>query len=218
MPDYGIVVGDPVYEATKLLIPSVTGYKVDYPASFERDSKIKGAANAVKHVIEASKQCPNQEYVLVGYSQGADVMHSTAVQLPKDLYPRVVALVMFGDPGNRGPNVQSPMGGKVPPFPVELEQKLKQNCEKGDPVCTNSGTDPGAHLQYSDTKLKYMTDSAAYIKKQFESKGKAGPALSPNGGVQDKGNNSAALLELGKMLGGEPGQLEAMAKSPRRLM
>jgi len=213
-----VVVGDPVFEATQAVIPSVTGYSVNYPASFAKDSKAKGAADVLKHLTEASKACPSQDYVLIGYSQGGDVMHSAAAQLDPSLYPRIVALVMFGDPGNRGPNVNSPLGGKVPAFPDALAQKLKQNCEKGDPVCTNSGADPAAHLAYTDKKLRYMEDSAAYIKKQFESKGKAGPAPSPNGGLQDKGNNTAALLELGKMLGGEPGQLEAMAKGSRRLM
>lgn len=174
--------------------------------------------DVVKHLTEASKQCPNQNYVLIGYSQGADVMHSAGTRLPADVFPRIIALVMYGDPGNRGPNVQSPMGGTVAPFPDPLAQRLRQNCAKGDPVCTNSGMDPGEHLIYSDPKFGYMADSAAYIKKQFEQKGKAGPAPSPNGGVQDKGNNSAALLELGKMLGGEPGQLEQMAKGPSRLM
>jgi hypothetical protein len=146
------------------------------------------------------------------------VMHNAATKLSPDLYPRVVAVVLYGDPGNRGPNVQSPMGGKVPVLPEPLAQRLKQNCAKGDPVCTNSGMDPGEHLIYSDDKFGYMADSAQYIKKQFETKGKAGPSPSPHGGVQDKGNNTAALLELGKILGGDPGQLEQMAKSPTRLV
>jgi hypothetical protein len=44
-----------------------------------------------------------------------------------------------------------------------------------------------------------MTDSATYIKQQFDSNGKAGPQPSPNVGV---GDNSAALAALGEILGG----------------
>lgn len=44
-----------------------------------------------------------------------------------------------------------------------------------------------------------MTDSAAYIKKQFDTNGKAGAQPSPNVGV---GDNSVALAELGQILGG----------------
>jgi hypothetical protein len=63
-----------------------------------------------------------------------------------------------------------------------------------------------------------MKESAEYIMQQVIQNGKVGPAPSPNGGVMDKGNNTAALLELGKILGGEPGTLEQMAKGARRLM
>jgi cutinase len=200
-PDYGIIVGDPLYTTTKTLIPSLTGYKVDYPASFAKTSKETGAADVVKHLDEQSKACPQQDFVLVGYSQGADVMHLASRKIPAALYPRIVALVMFGDPGNRGPNSRSPLGGIVSTFPEELQNKLKENCEKGDPVCTNSGTTTDDHLVYHMAEKNYMTSSASYIKKQLDTKGKAGPDPSPNGGVKDKGDNSEALKKLGKELG-----------------
>jgi hypothetical protein len=221
MPEYGIIVGDPIYAATKKLIPDLTGYKVDYPASFAKDSKAKGAADVVKHLTEASKACPQQNYVLIGYSQGADVMHQAASQISPDLYQRIVALVMFGDPGNKGPNAKSPMGGSVPKFPALLAEKVKENCAKGDPVCTNSGKEVNDHLVYYEDKFDYMKESAEYIKKQFETKGKAGPSPSPNGGENDKGDNTQALLDLGKQLGGNPDDLAALAsiaKGPSRLM
>lgn len=99
-PDYGVVVGDPLYAAVKTLIPEVTGYRVDYPASFSPDSLNLGRDNVIKHMTEQPKQCPNQKYVMVGYSQGADVMHNGLAKLADpSLHSRIVALVMFGDPG-----------------------------------------------------------------------------------------------------------------------
>jgi hypothetical protein len=184
---------------------------VDYPASFDPKSKYQGEADVIKHLTAQSAACPNQLFVLVGYSQGADVIHGAAAKLPAALYPRVVALVMFGDPGNRGPNVASPLGGITPVFPKALEDRVKQNCEKGDPVCTNSGVDIDQHLGYLEPTKDYMSSSAAYIKKQLETKGKAGPSPSPNGGVEDKGDNSEALKKLGKELGASDGELEVMA-------
>lgn len=70
------------------------------------------------------------------YSQGADVMHFASPSIDTALYPKIVALVMFGDPGNRGPNIVSvlPEGGITPTFPDALAQKLKENCAVGDPV------------------------------------------------------------------------------------
>jgi hypothetical protein len=71
-------------------------------------------------------------------------------------------------------------------------------------------------LIYSDSKFGYIKDSAEYIKKQFETKGKVGPSPSPNGGVKDVGDNSAALMELGKILGAAPGQLQSLAGKSHR--
>jgi hypothetical protein len=155
----------------------------------------------LKHLAAQSAACPEQVYALVGYSQGADVMHGAGVKIPAPLLPRIVAVVLFGDPGNRGPNKPSPLGGITPVLPKALEDRLKENCEKQDPVCTNSGVETEAHLVYLEETKDYMTSSAAYIKKQFETKGKAGPSPSPNGGVKDKGDNTAALQKLGKELG-----------------
>jgi hypothetical protein len=188
----------------------VTGYKVDYPASFSPSSKVAGAADVVAHLVSQSAACPQQLFALVGYSQGADVMHGAGEKIPAALLPRIVAVVMFGDPGNRGPNVPSPLGGITPVFPKALEDKLKENCEKGDPVCTNSGVDTEQHLAYLEPTKDYMSSSAAYIKKQLDTKGKAGPSPSPNGGVKDKGDNSEALKKLGRELGASDGEITTL--------
>jgi hypothetical protein len=66
-------------------------------------------------------------------------------------------------------------------------------------VCTNDGIKPDAHLVYSDPAKPYISDSAKYIEQQFKTNGKAGPQPSPNVGV---GDNTAALQELGQILGG----------------
>ena len=144
----------------KKLLPGATGYKVDYPASFDPGSLNAGRDDVIKHMAEQSKRCPNQKYVMVGYSQGGDVMHNALLKVESALFPRIVALVMFGDPGwsslfssssniiiwltlstslgNKGPKAMSPLNCKnpVPVFAPELAQKLRQNCEKGDPVCS----------------------------------------------------------------------------------
>jgi hypothetical protein len=85
-------------------------------------------------------------------------------------------------------------------------------------VCTNDGTKPEAHLVYSDPSKPYISDSAKYIEQQFKTNGKAGPQPSPNVGT---GDNTAALLELGQILGGPktPGgacglALQNMPKGP----
>jgi cutinase len=215
MPTYGVVVGDPLFDAVQKIIPAVTGYPVNYPASFAKDSKDKGAADVAAHLAQQSKACPDQKFVLVGYSQGGQVMHVAAEKLDKSVFPRIVAVVLFGDPGNRGPKARSPLGGFVKSFPAELENKLKQNCSKGDPVCTNTGTVTDEHLIYAEES--WMKASAEYIQKQFKSGGKAGPEPSPNGGPNDIGDNSVALEKLGKELGASSGEIATLKGSVVRM-
>lgn len=65
VPLYGVVVGDPLFEAVQKLIPEVTAYGVNYPASFEATSRNLGRDDVVKHLTEQSKKCPNVSMVLV---------------------------------------------------------------------------------------------------------------------------------------------------------
>jgi hypothetical protein len=142
-------------------------------------------------------------------------MHNAAAKFDPSLYPKINSMVMFGDPGkltnssftypfntqsgNKGPAAKSPLNcDPEPVFPPALSQKLKENCEKGDPVCTNDGTIPDSHLVYSDPAKGYIEASAKYIQAQFKADGKVGPSPSPNVGV---GDNTAALLQLGQILG-----------------
>lgn len=160
-------------------------HNVAYPAGMAASSKTQGVAKTVSHITAQAAACPNQKFVLVGYSQGADVMHTAAPKIPASLYPRIVAVVMFGDPGNKGPNTKSPSGGTVPVFPTILGNRLMENCASGDPVCS-AGSNILAHLTYGSGK--YMSESAKYIQKQFKSGGSSGP-------------NSSALAR-----GGKPGR------------
>jgi hypothetical protein len=51
-------------------------------------------------------------------------MHLATERLPESLYPKIKALVMFGDPYLKN--------GRL--FPEALRPKLLQNCAPGDPV------------------------------------------------------------------------------------
>jgi hypothetical protein len=54
-------------------------------------------------------------------------MHMASANLSLDVFPRVVALVMFGDPGFKE-------NTRVRAFPVYLGSRLLENCAEGDPV------------------------------------------------------------------------------------
>ena len=53
-------------------------------------------------------------------------MHRAADEIPASLYPKILAVAMFGDP-----NIRSFLGDR---FPAALEAKLLQSCATRDPV------------------------------------------------------------------------------------
>jgi len=161
---FGVVVGDQIVNAVSKAIPGARGYAVQYPASLKMDSSSPtGTDDVIKRLNTQHAACPNQKFALVGYSQGAGVMHgvfapthpsypgSDAVRptLNPDVIPKILALVMFGDPGFRGGFGLGLIGGGNQ-FPDVLFGRLRQNCNKGDPVC-DPATPAGfeKHLDYA---------------------------------------------------------------------
>lgn len=89
----------------------------------------QGISDIVNRLTAQNKACPNQTFSLVGYSQGASIMHKASAQIPTAIYPKIKSIVMFGDPNLR-------LGRLGDPFPTALRSKVLQNCAVNDPVCT----------------------------------------------------------------------------------
>lgn len=150
-PKFGVVVGDPVVSNATRALPSVRGYPVQVrhpanpetmlhtykPIQYPASSAIitggrQGIADIVNRLNTQNKACPNQTFSLVGYSQGASIMHKAATQIPTALYPKIKSVVMFGDPNLR-------LGRLGDQFPTALRAKLLQNCAVNDPVSSGCG-------------------------------------------------------------------------------
>ncbi|GAA3768964.1 cutinase family protein [Streptomyces coacervatus] len=151
----GALVGDPVYSALqkKLTGKNLTSYKVDYPADLSLTSAAQGNADLVNHVNSQAAACPNQRFILVGYSQGANVVDNSigissdgavvgspiVATIPTALEPRVTAVLLFGNPIRAlGKSVTGTYQSRTIDF-----------CAKGDPICENGGGDVLAHLGYT---------------------------------------------------------------------
>ena len=151
----GAIVGDPVYSALqkKLTGKNLTSYKVNYPADLSPTSAAQGNADLVNHVNSQAAACPNQRFVLVGYSQGANVVDNSigissdgavvgspiVATIPAALEPRIAAVLLFGNPIRAlGKSVTGTYQSRTIDF-----------CAKGDPICENGGTDVLAHLGYT---------------------------------------------------------------------
>ncbi|WP_433715465.1 cutinase family protein [Nocardia sp. CA-084685] len=146
----GSVVGDPLYDTLLQALPvSSSAYRVDYPADLlDPTSLSRGTQDLTDHVIGQSQMCPDQQFILVGYSQGAAVVHGvvgtgivTALPgiyvLPGDLEWKVSAVLLFGDPLRL-------IGWGVP---GNYAWKTADYCTAGDPIC-GGGIDPNQHGNY----------------------------------------------------------------------
>jgi cutinase len=93
-----------------------------------------GANDIVDRLNKQSAACPSQRFALVGYSQGASVTRAASVRIDPAIYPKILALVMFGDPGLKSTQTIR----RSPAFPAALQSKLRENCASGDRVSTSS--------------------------------------------------------------------------------
>ncbi|MGK3206244.1 cutinase family protein [Amycolatopsis sp. MEPSY49] len=161
----GFIVGDPVYQAVqnRLRPRSTSSYRVDYPADLGEPASVqKGNTDLVDHVKAQAAACPQQRFVLVGYSQGANVVDNSlgissdgavvggpiVATIPAELAPRVAAVLLFGNPIRA-------IGRQVT---GTYQSRTKDYCADGDPVCQPGGANFLAHLSYGGD----ASDAAAF--------------------------------------------------------
>jgi len=156
---FGIVVGDPLVDNVVKLVPNSRGYPVQYPASFTGADQ--GAKDTIQRLTTKDKECPDMKYAIVGYSQGAGVMHSADRSIPASIRPKILAAVMFGDPSHKsGPGYFSGI-------------KSMNVCNAGnknilpDPVCASSTKSFcfDAHVHYFEPQ--FMGPAVEFIAKAF---------------------------------------------------
>jgi cutinase len=174
------VVGDLLIDKVTKVIPNSRGYAVQYPASLNMAvSAPSGIVDTINRLNKQHELCPKQKFALVGYSQGAGVMHGVfgppvtyaggpkeAPKLNPNVIPNILALVMFGDPaykGGSGPLGALSGGAK---FPGLLHDRLRENCAPRDPVCDPNAGGFEQHLEY--VKNPWQSESAAYIIDAFK--------------------------------------------------
>ncbi|MFE3759859.1 cutinase family protein [Nocardia tengchongensis] len=159
----GDQIGDPLFDMLQDRLPvSATAYRVNYPADYSFDVGA-GSADLVRHLTARAAACPDQQFVLVGYSQGAAVVQAALgtgvvswypgrVQLPGYLGARVAAVLLFGDPV-RG------LGWNVP---GEYLSRTGDWCVGGDPVC-GSGLNANAHVAYGSDLVDAANFTADHL-------------------------------------------------------
>ncbi|MFF2082801.1 cutinase family protein [Nocardia sp. NPDC058176] len=159
--------------------------ELEYPASMATDSSVRGIENLTTLLNETAATCPDQQLVLLGYSQGARVIGNTLARaaLTDEAAARIDAVALFGspvfngaEPYNRG--TFDPALSGTGPLPTGalagFADRLRDYCHAGDRVC--QGGDPavgfGNALSYGHFAY-FVNDNrdqaAAFVREQLSS-------------------------------------------------
>ncbi|MFG1606476.1 cutinase family protein [Actinoplanes sp. NPDC049265] len=145
------IVGRPLAQALAGELPgqNVGSFAVVYAAAADQASAGPGATNMTQHIEQVAQSCPDTQFVIGGYSQGASVTDIAAGirgagtrgdAIPAELRSKVAAVVVFGNPlGLRRQTIE-----RASP---DFAGKAVEFCNNGDPVC-GGGNNFAAHLAY----------------------------------------------------------------------
>lgn len=141
---------------------SVGSYAVVYPATHIpiitdatplqfAQSVNAGVSALMSHLNSESAECPNQKFVVSGYSQGALVVDIALAQEPSSILSRVKGTVLFGDPffdssepydaGTYSSSRNGLVRDALPAIangymlPPSLSAMTQSYCIAGDPIC-----------------------------------------------------------------------------------
>ncbi|KAK5652396.1 hypothetical protein OQA88_10588 [Cercophora sp. LCS_1] len=165
--------------ATKeaIVYPACGGQSNCGGASYD-SSQTQGTAAVVKAVTDFNKKCPDTKIVLIGYSQGGQIMDNALCggagnTLTGAALASVKAAIFMGDPRNVNGlpyNVGTcknkgfaarPSGFQCKPADPSIIQSY---CDSTDPYCCN-GNDANSHQQYVN---KYGSQALTFIKKLLD--------------------------------------------------
>ncbi|AGL18247.1 cutinase family protein [Actinoplanes sp. N902-109] len=168
-PGLGVLLTPLAQQLTRELSPSVRTTAVDYPANFNYTASVRQGVTALTGDVRATAAtCAGTRFVLMGYSQGADVVGDALVTLPAGLADRVTAVLLFGDPTfTAGESFNVTDGTRSGVFPRGRGQlaafagRTRSFCNRNDQFC-QGGTSLAAHLNYA----KFAGDATSFVAQQ----------------------------------------------------
>ncbi len=162
----------PVARAIKKALPDqVHVLDLDYPADTDVN---EGGTYGVRLLLDTlnvqAEACPEQTFVLLGYSQGALIIGDalalpdgrlvggTVGELSEEAAARIIAVVLYGNPRFAGEEkydvgtFDELLGGILPRVPGSLEafaDRIQDFCVAGDFICQSSmDLDEKGHVAY----------------------------------------------------------------------
>lgn len=158
---------------------------VAYPANtwLYFRSRYVGARNLTELLTEDLSHCPDQLIVLLGLSQGAEVIRRSLAALPGGITTKIAAVVLLGDPTrhprdpwNHGTSDIHP-GVAVryaTPIPAEMVPTTWGYALDGDEIATNHRglrglIHSGTHTLYEHNHEGVQDQAAAFISERLRS-------------------------------------------------
>ncbi len=153
----------------------------DYQASVKH-----GVAETTGYLRDQIATCPNQYFIVGGYSQGAQVMGESLFQLTSDERSKILGVGFFGDPKyvgstegvgvkpalsfpwRRGEATNKDTGMLEPRFPyvpVGIEMRTLSWCNRHDIVCGgwSAYRKNSSHSAYSESSIGYAVNELVTI-------------------------------------------------------
>ncbi|MCJ1447755.1 MAG: hypothetical protein MMC23_008266 [Stictis urceolatum] len=203
-------------------IPDSDSIAVPYPAKITNpaygDSVIQGVSNMTQLVKSYGEKCPDGKMVLLGYSQGAQVVGDTLIGgdysqfknldqgpgVEQKLIDQVAAVVLMGDPvniagekflvGNSTHNGTFPRDNAADWVKTGLAGRLRSYCDANDTYC-DSGKSLAVHLSYVQV---YGKEAVKFVVEKFNAAGGNG---SSNGSAQATGTATAGGADVSSTSG-----------------
>ncbi|KAK8083814.1 hypothetical protein PG996_002595 [Apiospora saccharicola] len=201
--------------------PGTQTQAIDYPAcggqascgGVQYDQSASQGTSAVMTAVNSLNQrCPNTQIVLIGYSQGGQIMDNALCggqgqTLTGNALKAVKVAIFMGDPHNQnglpynvgtckaGGFAARPQGFQCAPYDTKLIQSY---CDAADPFCCN-GNDSNTHNQYV---TKYGSQALTFIKSKISASGGAAAGGAATGGNQ-AGAAAGGQAQGGAAAGGQ---------------
>ncbi|KAI1264238.1 carbohydrate-binding module family 1 protein [Xylariaceae sp. FL1019] len=167
-----VVAANPGAGSSAITYPACGGQSTCGGISYD-DSANQGTAAVVSAVTSYNQQCPSTKIVLIGYSQGGQIMDNAfcggaGATLSGTALAAVKAVIFMGDPHNVAGlpyNVGTCTAGGFAARPAGFQCSpgnsaiIKSYCDAADPYCCN-GADAATHQGYV---TEYGSQALAFI-------------------------------------------------------
>jgi hypothetical protein len=168
----GIVAGPLASALQDQLDQTVQTHDLVYPASFDyQRSKAQGVTALRAELSKTASACPGTQFVLIGYSQGADVIGDTLQSGNVPAADQIGAVAMFGDPAfnSREPFVTGSFrAGTNGIFPRRtgalggFSDRIVSFCNRDDTFCQRGAQGTG-HFRYGADRQEAVDAVAAKL-------------------------------------------------------